>query len=149
MSRLWRTLLLVEVVLCFTPMVLILLLGALFLPFRLMASLSDTPPEGTLLDKLDTLGFVLAGFAGLVALSQMLGYLSNPGAKRMRPWLVLTFIIAATVAVLDVALSTAHVFWNIIGGMALLCTAHLVFLTRTYLFSWLASSLPSSGKPPN
>jgi hypothetical protein len=133
-----QILLILEVVVCFGPMTLILLMGALLVPIQIIA-LVDEPLlwEGPA----EVIGMVLCGASGLATLTFLLAKIfdtSRPTTIK-RPWLVL---VGATIEVLPLLepLTSPMVAWRILGAMPIVASLHVLFLSRRMLF-------PSLRKP--
>ena len=135
MSRLAKALLLLEVAVCFLPLTLLLLLGALMVPFQVGFLMMGE------LGSLYVIGAVLAGLAGLVALFIVLRWLLfrpvNPFERR---W-TLALMCLGILPVLPIAVAGDTWFWKILGAVPLLCSAHLAYLAREYLFGFRATKV--------
>jgi hypothetical protein len=136
MRAIAKTLLILEVVVCFGPAAILLLLGALMVPMQIYALVY----EPLLWDgPLHLIGFVVCGICGLAVLVFVLYQLFRTDGNIRRPWLVLACIAFGTLPILDIAASAAA-GWRVLAAMPLVCTAHIVFLSRRILFPGRAQS---------
>ena len=130
---LWiQTLLALELLVCFGPMTLMLVIGALLIPIQ-VAALFYEPLlwEGPV----EVIGSVLCGVVGLGTLLFLLGKLfSAAGAGAIkRPSLVLTGAIIGVIPLIDVVTSPS-LGWRILGVMPIVSGMHLIYLSRRVLF---------------
>jgi hypothetical protein len=125
-----RVLLAVEVLVCFGPMTVMLLLGALLIPIQIAALLH----EPLLWDgPVQVIGSVLCGCIGLVSLIVLLRTLFGDSRPIRRPALVLVGAAIGAIPLLDVVTSPI-VVWRVVGAMPLLSAAHIIFMSRRMLF---------------
>lgn len=92
MNPIVRTLIIVEIVICFAPMSLVLLLGLIIAPMQLqfLFTLESEARLGSLL----VLASVAAGVAGLVALTNVLRWIFGPSSSFMgRRWTLLGMLL--------------------------------------------------------
>jgi len=132
MRALFKTLLVLEVAVCFGPMTLMLMIGALLIPIQVIALfLEPFHWEGPV----QVLGSVLCGAVGLGTLFLLLDKLfSAPGTATIeRPRLVLVGAIVGIIPLLDVVTSPSLV-GRIVGAMPIVSGLHLLFLSRRILF---------------
>jgi len=133
-----KTLLVLEVVVCFVPMTLMLTMGALLLPIQMIA-LVDEPLlwEGPA----EVIGMVVSGTIGLATLVFLLAKILDASRpmKVKRPWLV---IVGATIGVMSLLepLTSPMVGWRIVAAMPIVAGMHVLFLSRQLFF-------PTRGRP--
>jgi len=131
MRAVLRALLLLEVLVCFGPMTLMLMMGALLVPVQVFA-LFDEPLlwEGPV----QVIGSVLCGAAGLgtliVLLSKLFEASETDGIKR--PWLVFGGALIGAIPLID-PLTSPIVAWRILGAMPIVAGVHVLILTRRFL----------------
>lgn len=132
-----KVLLCIEVVVCFAPVVLLLLTGLLLIPIQFVA-LSHEPllwrgPAALLAS-------VVCGGIGLTTLLFVLGKLLL-GSERIRtPWVICTGVVLGALPIVPMAAST-YGWWWIVGVLPLAASAHILFLARGMLFpSWRDAS---------
>jgi hypothetical protein len=126
----FRTLLLIEVVVCFGPMTVMLLVGALLVPIQVIALfieplLWEGPAE--------VIGMVLSGSVGLMTLLFLLDKLFDEMATVKRPWLVLAGAVIGMIPLVE-PLTSPTVAWQILAAMPIAAGLHVLFLSRRLLF---------------
>jgi hypothetical protein len=141
MTRTGKKLLLLEVAACFGPITGMWLLGVLMAPFMLPDALKGE--FGALM----TMFMVIAGTGGLVALCQVVKWFFQPEGRMDRRWVLALMVIIllplATVAIGEsvdqwtkMRTSRRTDWWPVVMfTMPVLCSAHLVYLARGYLFA--------------
>ena len=133
-----KTLLALEIAVCFAPMTLMLAIGALLIPIQIIA-LVDEPLlwEGPF----EVIGSVLCGVAGLATLVFLLDKLFGASGTTTikRPWLVLAGAIVGGIPLVQVATSPI-LAWRVLSTMPIVCGLHVLFLSRRML-------LPAVWKP--
>ena len=127
-----KTLLVLELLVCFGPMTLMLMIGALLIPIQVAALfyeplLWDGPVE--------VIGSVLCGAVGLGTLLFLLGMLFEKSAADTvkTPLLVLAGAIVGVIPLIDVVTSPS-LGWRIAGAMPIVSGLHVMFLSRRMLF---------------
>ena len=132
-----KTLLMLEILMCFGPMTLMLMIGALLIPIQIAALIY----EPLLWDgPVEVIGSVLCGVVGLATLLFLLSKLfeASSAAPVKRPLLVFAGAIVGSIPLLDVVTS-GSLGWQIVGAMPIVSGLHVVFLSRRILF-------PAAGK---
>ena len=128
-----KVLLCIEVVVCFAPVVLLLLMGLLLIPIQFLA-LNDEPllwrgPAALL-------GSVVCGGVGLTTLLFVLGKLLLGSAQIRSPWVICTGVALGALPIVPMVAS-GYGWWWIVGVLPLAASAHILFLARRMLFpSW-------------
>ncbi len=133
-----KTLLVIEVAVCFGPMILMLMIGALLIPIQVMVLFVEPHHwEGPVL----LIGSVLCGAVGLGTLFSLMDKLfSGPGTATIeRPWLVLAGALIGVIPLIDV-LTSPSLVGRIVGAMPIVSGLHLLFLGRRALFPPAAKS---------
>ena len=104
-----RTLLLVEIVVCFGPMTVMLMMGALLIPVQVIALFAEPLLwEGPV----EVIGMVLSGAVGLGTLLFLLDKLFDETATVKRPWLVFAGAIIGMLSLIE-PLTSPMVAWRI------------------------------------
>ena len=133
-----KTLLVLEVVVCFGPMTLVLTMGALLLPIQVIALVNEPLLwEGPA----EVIGMVLSGAIGLATLVFLLVKIFDAPRPMSvkRPWLVVVGAAVGVMSLLD-PLTSPMVGWRIVAAMPIVAGLHVLFLSRQLFF-------PSRGKP--
>ena len=131
-----RTLLLVEIVVCFGPMTVMLMMGALLIPVQVIALFAEPLLwEGPV----EVIGMVLSGAVGLVTLLFLLDKLFDETAAVKRPWLVFAGAIIGMLSLIE-PLTSSMVAWRILGAMPIAAGLHVLFLSRRLLFPSVSKS---------
>ena len=129
-----RFLLQLEAAVCFAPAAVLLLLGLIALPSQLyfLFANADEHIGVTLLLAAVTLG----GIAGLVALTNLLSWIMNPSSSFMGRWWTLAGAVVGGAALLPYTIGPvdSH-WWRLVGLLPLICSAHLIYLGRDFLFT--------------
>ena len=122
----------IEVIVCFAPMVLLLLLGVLLVPIQFVA-INHEPLLWR--DSAFVLAQVACGVIGLVTLLSLLGSLLF-GLKRIGgPWLVCTGVALGALPIVPIAVFGDPWGWKLLGVLPLAATSHILYLSRRALFS--------------
>ena len=132
----YKILLLIEVLICFGPMTVMLLIGVLLIPIQIFA-LIDEPLlwDGPVY----VLGSVTFGGCGLGALAYTLGQLFSPNGAIKRPAIVLGCTMLGALPLLIWVIPTSDgIGWRILAAMPMVCAAHIVYMARGMLFPRLA-----------
>ncbi len=131
-----RTLLLIEMVVCFGPMTVMLMIGTLLVPIQVIALFAEPLLwEGPA----EVIGLVLCGSIGLVTLLLLLDKIFDKTATVRRPWLVLAGAIVGMLALIE-PLTSPSVGWRILAAMPLVAGLHVLFLGRRLLFPSISKS---------
>jgi predicted membrane channel-forming protein YqfA (hemolysin III family) len=123
-----KGLLLLEVAICFLPMTLLLLLGVLMVPSQLGFVIAGEW-SGMFL-----IAIVLMGISGLVALFIVLRWLLIRPSHPLNARFVLLLMCLGILPLLPYAFAGDTVTWRVVGALPLICTAHVAYLAREYLF---------------
>ena len=124
-----KALLVLEVLVCFGPMTLLLLIGALLVPMQIVGLFYEPHWK----DAVWAIGQVLSGAVGLATLVYLLGKLLDGAETVDRPLLVLAGAIVGVLPLLEPITSTT-LAWRILGAMPVVSGIHIVFLSRRMLF---------------
>ena len=127
-----KVLLCVEVVVCFAPVVLMLLLGVLLVPIQFVA-INHEPL--TWRDSATLLASVACGGIGLVTLSFTLGTIFFRRKPIAGAWLVCTGVALGALPIVPWVVYGDTWLWRLFGLLPLLATAHILYLGRGLLFS--------------
>ena len=129
----YKVLLLLEVLVCFTPVTLLWLTGALLSAFMLGPYLAEPFEPGSWQGALLLFGFVGCGLCGLVTLFYVLGKLFAKQRPVTRPALVLTGAALGVLPILPFVVipETWEKLWVL---MPIASTAHILYLSRRMLF---------------
>ena len=128
-----KVLLCIEVVVCFAPVVLLLLMGVLLIPIQFVA-LNHEPMlwQGPAA----LVGSVASGAIGLTTLLFVLGKLLFGGGPIGSRWVVCTGVALGALPIVPMAIFGDGRWW-ILGALPLAASAHILFLAREMLFpSW-------------
>ncbi len=130
MRKARKALLIIEVAICFLPATLILLMGVLVAPLQLLLLFQGV------WQALFTLVPVACGLAGLVALVSVIRRIFGRTEATLKPKIALALIVLGLLPVLPYLFFGDTIWWQIaVGYLPLLCSIHLVYLARGYLFS--------------
>jgi hypothetical protein len=136
MRAVLRTLLIVEMVVCFGPMTILLMMGALLVPIQVMALVWEPLLwEGPV----EVIGLVLSGSIGLVTLIVLLDKVFDETATVRRPWLVLAGAVVGMLALIEPLTSSSGV-WRALAAMPLIAGLHVLYLSRRMFFPWASKS---------
>jgi hypothetical protein len=130
MSRWVKTLVILEVLVCFGPATLLLLLGILILP-RQVSFLFTLPAEaagGALL----AIGLVATGIVGLLALAYTLVRLFT-GTSIKRPRLLIAIVVAALLPVSLYVFFGGSIAYRLAGALPCAAAAHILYLSRNLM----------------
>jgi hypothetical protein len=127
-----KSLLCLEIVVCFAPVVLVLLLGVLLVPIQFVA-INHEPllwrGSATLLAS------VACGGIGLVTLFFMVGSIFFRRKSIASPWLICTGVALGALPIVPMAVYGDPWGWRVVGILPLVATAHILYLGRRILFS--------------
>lgn len=141
--QLRKTLLLVEVGVCFAPATLQLTLGLIVAPMQIFFLV--TGETSAQFGALGFLAIVAAGICGLVALYSVMKWLLFHSATSLRPRTVVYLMCIGILPLIAFAPFAVH---NILGVITVILplvgSVHLAWLARDYLFgSFFSPSAPS------
>ncbi len=140
MTRLRRVLLQIEVGICFAPLALQLSLGALIAPMQVYFLLTAEPRAK--LGALVAIALIAAGLCGLVALGSVMSWLLYRKRTTLKPRTVVLLMCIGLLVLLGLAL-VVNTWIGIVAVIpAVLCSIHLIWLARGYLFG--TDPLPAS-----
>jgi hypothetical protein len=127
-----KLLLCIEIVVCFAPVLLLLLLGVLMVPFQIVA-VNHEPllwrGPATLIAS------VVCGGIGLLTLLFVLGKLFVGRKPVGSPWLICTGVALGALPIVPIAIFGDTWGWKFAGALPLAASAHCLFLARGLLFS--------------
>ena len=128
-----KFLLQLETAVCFAPAAVLLLIGVIALPSQIYFLFASSEPH--LGDTLILIPWTIGGIAGLVALTNLLSWIMNPSSSFIGRWWTLAGAAAGCAALLPYTIGPvdSH-WWRLVGLMPLVCTAHLIYLGRDFLF---------------
>jgi hypothetical protein len=124
-SRTAKLLLVIEVVVCFLPITLVLVLGVIVLPMQVGLLVAGE------FMALITIVVVAAGVGGLVALNSVLRWILSRPSDSMKPKMVRVLCMVGILPMLPFAFGDPP--W--VGVLPLICSAHLLYLGRQYVFA--------------
>lgn len=126
-----KLLLILEVAICFVPMIVLLLFGLLLIPLQFVA-LANEP----LLWQGPTylIGSVIFGFVGLVTMAYVLWNLLRGVNAIMAPELVFLGAVIGAIPILPMALFGDPWGWKVTAMLPLVVSAHVLFLARRFVF---------------
>jgi hypothetical protein len=137
-----KVLLGIEVVVCFAPMLVILLMGLLLIPIQFVA-LNHEPLLWRGPAMLVT--SVACGAIGLVTLFFMLGKLFFGSAPIRTPWLICIGVALGALPILPMAVFGDTWLWKLFGILPLAVSAHILYHARRMLFPSVRDALRSVG----
>jgi hypothetical protein len=130
-----KTLLLIEVAVCFAPALLVLALGVIMLPVQIWFLFTRAGEDGTV-GAIAVIALVAGGIAGTIALANVLLRILRPPSNFLARGWTLVGILAGAATLMPYALGPVDsVGWRLVGWMPLLCTFHLIYLSRGFLFT--------------
>jgi len=124
--------LIVELVVCFGPLIPLLFVGLLVVPVQLM--MVGTAPSPNWFDAVIALGQVTCGLIGLASLAYVVSKLFDDHGSINRPTLVCIGVALGALAVMPIVLSRSLV-WTLVGLLPLIASLHILLLARRMLFS--------------
>jgi hypothetical protein len=127
-----KTLICIEAIVCFAPVVLLLLLGVLLVPIQFVA-INHEPLLWR--DSASLLGSVACGAIGLATLLFLLGTLFFGRKPIGSPVLVCTGVALGALPIVPIAVFGDQWGWKLVGALPLAAAAHILYLSRRYLFS--------------
>ena len=126
-----KVLLTIEILVCFGPVLLLLVVGVTFAPIQLVVATRDPLNWHS---ALTVVGQVTCGLIGTGTLAYVVGKLFAGEGSISRPMLVCIGIALGALAVSPL-LSGSPLGWILIGLLPLAASTHIVFLARRMLFS--------------
>jgi hypothetical protein len=131
-----KVLLLIEASVCFAPALLMLLLGIMMVPVQIWFLFTRAGKEAGANGAFEVIVLVAAGIAGVVALGNLLLSILNPRSHFLGRGWTLVGAIAGGAALLPFVYGPVDSgWWRLVGWMPLLCSAHLMYLGRGFLFT--------------
>lgn len=127
-----KTLLIIEVAVCFGPLVLWWGMGVVFVGIQVIGLFYSF--KEVALGLLMVSALVAAGAVGLMALLEVLRYIFNPSAALMNPKVTLLFVVIGLAPVFWMIYDVPWTPWILIGLVPMVATIHIVYLARQYLF---------------
>jgi hypothetical protein len=128
-----KFLLQLETAVCFAPAAVLLLLGVIALPSQIYFLFAN--PEEDIGGTLALSAVTIGGIAGLVALTNLLSWIMNPSSSFIGRWWTLAGAVVGGAALLPYTIGPvdSH-WWRLVGLMPLVCSVHLIYLGRDFLF---------------
>jgi hypothetical protein len=133
MTRLGKGLLLVEIAICFMPLSILMGIGVLMMPLQIFfLAIGEIDDIST---HLIFAANLTAWICGLTAVYCIMRWHLYGIRARLRPrWVVLLMGIGVTPLIFFFVVLPANAEWNLLAVLPLLCCAHLLWLSRDYLF---------------
>lgn len=129
-----KAFLLVETVVCFAPALVLLALGLIMLPVQIWFLLDRAGEDGTT-GALTVLALVVGGMAGVMALANLMFWITASRSSFLSRGWTLAGAVAGGAALWPYAFGPVDsTWWRLVGLMPLLCTVHLIYLGRDFLF---------------
>lgn len=128
-----KALLILEVIVCFGPLILWWGMGLVFVGIQFIGLFYSFKEAA--LGLLMVSALVAAGTIGLMALLEVVRSIFNPLASLMNPKVTLLFAVIGLMPVIWIVGEGEWATWKLIGVVAMIGTLHIVFLGRHYLFS--------------
>ena len=143
-----KVLLVIEVVVCFAPMSVVLIVGLILFPSQLSFVLAG---PSQLLQFLGTTAQLAAGFAALVAAGALTKYVVTLQSPSLNRWFVLMCAAFAVVTAFGIVLTASTPYWTLIVllGLPLIVGTQLMCLGRSYLFPEVFPAPDRAPRPPN
>jgi hypothetical protein len=126
-----KILLTIEVVVCFAPIVLLLVVGVALTPMQSPVAIAE-PLDWR--SAVSVIGQVACGLIGFATLIYVLGKLFSGHGSISRPTLVCIGAALGALALVPLLLANS-VGWKLVGLLPLAVAAHILFLARRMLFS--------------
>lgn len=126
-----KILLTIEVVICFAPVVLLLVVGASLAPFQVHVA-TTSPLDWRA--AVTVLGLVTCGLIGFSTLAYVLGKLFSGHTSMSRPTLVCIGAALGALALMPLLLG-GTLRWKLVGLLPLGASVHVLFLARRMLIS--------------
>ena len=124
-----KALVMVEVLICFGPVSVLLILGLLIV----LVSLVMDPSHAA--GNLDGLAMVIGGILGLIGLGALLRTVFSGKPPRMSRRVILVFTALGMASLLPLVIGSVDIlWWRLIGLLPMLAAAHLIYLARANLF---------------
>jgi hypothetical protein len=131
MSPMTKKLLVIEVIICFSPIIFLLIMGTVFLPQQLYF-LVKYGEVGSLIVVVLTIG----GWLGLISLIIVLNKLLNDSSERIiNNKLVVVFLALGTVSLVSADQFVLGGIYRAVSLLPLICTLHIIYIGRKFLFS--------------
>ena len=130
MGRLAKTLLIIELFICFAPAAILLVLGMIIIPMGII--FGPTLAYGNLA----ALAMVIAGALGMHALLTVVSMLLSGKRSKLSTRYILLFAALGLASLLPIVVGgvDAH-WWRLVGLLPILAAAHVFYLARGYLFA--------------
>jgi hypothetical protein len=128
-TRSAKSILLLEVAICFAPMTLVLLLGVIMVPLQVGFLFAGE------FSGLSLIAIVAMGIAGLVALFNVVRWLLIRPSYSLNAKVVLLLMCLGCVPLVVISVVGDTEVWRLLAALPLICTAHLTYLARDYLFA--------------
>jgi hypothetical protein len=135
-----KALVIVEVLLCFGPATLLLLLGVTVAPMQVYYLF--TAPRAALPGALYVIGWVVAGFVGLGALAYVLRHLFADTPIK-RPIVVFAALLVALAALVPYAIYSDTVAIRLMTVFPFAGAAHILYLSRRLFVKPSRTSTPT------
>jgi hypothetical protein len=122
-----KVLLVLELFVCFSPAVVLLLLGLIFLPMSFVMA-----PR---LENLDGLAMVVGGLCGVVGIAVIVAALMSGKSPRLPTRFVLVLAGLGGASLLPLVVGSVDSFgWRLLGLLPILAGVHVIYLARSLLF---------------
>jgi hypothetical protein len=129
-----KALLMIETTVCFAPAGALLCVGLLMVPTQIYFLITG-PGEASLTGPLTVIALTAGGAAGVVALLNLLFWIvDRPSAFIGRYWTLAGAIAGGAALLPYTAGEVDSPWWRLVGWMPLVCSIHLIYLGRDFLF---------------
>ena len=130
MSRFARVLLVIELIVCFAPATILLLLGAMIIPIGIVAAAF----RGVFLAQYFlSVALIVAGVLGMVGLLALASLIGLGTPTRISNRAILALALTGAAALMPMVVSDSQ-WWRLIGVLPILASLHLIYLARGQLF---------------
>jgi len=128
MNRRFKVLLILELIVCFGPVVALLVLGLLIIP---VAFVMD--PRAS---NLDAVAMIVGGLCGLVGVFAVVRTLMSGKRSRISTPVIIVLAAFGFASLIPIVVGSVHSqWWRLIGLLPILASLHMIYLARAQLFS--------------
>lgn len=129
-----KTLFVLEVAVCFGPLILWWGMSLVYLGVQILGLFHKFSVD-IVLGFLLTGVMVASGALGLIALLEVVRSIFNPAASLMNSKVAALFMIIGLIPVVWIVSYGEWANWKLIGVVPMIATLHIIYLGRYYLFS--------------
>ena len=127
-GRRFKFLLILELIVCFAPVVALLILGLLIIPVSFVMD-----PRAS---NLDALAMIVGGICGMVGVFSIGTAVMSGKRPRISTPVIVIFATLGIASLLPIVVgSVDYDWWRLIGLLPILASLHLVYLARALLFN--------------